>query len=208
MWLISPSWEAYHAVLTDKMINNTEQHPFVQSTVTHCKLQGRKKWEKGSHMQIVTIYHYQHTLTQTWKHYEELSKTKKFTNAAWGRKRAWRKAQLHYFLCEKHLPDFLPMLVFCNVRTAPASAPPVPLSCSAIPRPSVAAGLALLSTANPTREIVPRYKKRCDATSCVTLYTAKALGGPCAHLIVLIHDPVCAVLYIGPLGKWEHYSYQ
>ena len=53
----------------DKIMNNTEQL-FMQSTVTYCKVQGRKKWEKGSHMQIVTIYQYQHILTQTWKHYK------------------------------------------------------------------------------------------------------------------------------------------
>lgn len=97
---------------------NTEQHPFMQSTRTYCKVQGRKKWEKGSHMQIVTIYQHQHMLTQTWKYYEPFSETRKFTNASLDRKRGWGKAlkQLQGFLCEKHLSEFL-MLVFCNVCT-------------------------------------------------------------------------------------------
>lgn len=112
------SWKAYHTVLMDKIMNSTEQRPFMQNTVTYCKVQRRKKWEKGTQMQIVTIYQYQHILTQTWKHYEPLSKTRKFTNAALSRKRGWGKAlkQLQDFLYEKHLSDFL-MLVFCNARS-------------------------------------------------------------------------------------------
>lgn len=53
-----------------KITDNTEQQ--LQSTVIYCKVQGRKKWEKGSHMQIVTIYQYHHKITQTFENFVNL----------------------------------------------------------------------------------------------------------------------------------------